>query len=797
MRNYLLLSFCCLFVPGLLVQAQAQNITTIAGTGVYGYSGDGGPATAALLEYAWYNAVDQSGNVYFTDNANHRVRKISTTGTITTIAGNGIPGFTGDGGAATAAELSGPSGVAVDVAGNVYIADVTTRRVRKINTGGIITTIAGTGIAGSAGDGGPATAAQLNTPYAVMADAAGNIYIADVGSNKIRKIDATGNITTVAGNGTAGFSGDGGPATAAKLSSPGSIALDATGKLYIADITNNRIRVVNTSGNISTMAGNGTAGYLGDGGAATAAELNQPLCVAADAAGNIYISDQWNNRIRRVDPSGTIVTIAGTGLAAYGGDGGPATAADIRQPYGIALDTTGDLYLCDKGNFRVRRINYHNHVPFFTAGVADSVIFCEDDSMAINTLLAVTDADTAQVLTWTLLSGPAHGTCTSTYSAPSTAGTVVPSGFAYTPFIGYSGRDTIKVRVDDGLSVDTILIYAIVKPLPSMAPITGPSFVCMGTADTLHDTATGGVWSASNGSIAVSSTGVITGVYYGTDTISYTHTLAGCTTSASKILSSYPVKDSISGPSAVCIGLYVNWTGIPAGGVWTASNGIALVIGGLVGGISPGIDTITYTVTNPCGTTSFQKVITVNDLIAPTVVISGTPGAFITAGQTDTLKANIYGGGGISYQYQWQLNGWDIAGATDSTYISSTLANGDSVTCIVTNGPCSAASFAWIYIVWVREGVAYTGMAGDKVYLVPNPGNTRFSIEGMTRIADATVTLELTDMVGNVVYREVRPVTNGIMDKEVELDSRVASGTYLLHIITSEGRKVVRLQVEK
>ena len=344
----------------LLAAASAQTsadptITTVAGTGETAYGGDGGAAVEAQLNFPRGVAVDGAGNFYIADTENHRIRKVDPSGVITTIAGTGRRGFGGDGALAVQAGLSSPWGVAVDGAGNLYIADVGNYRIRKVDRSGIITTIAGTGRRGFSGDGGPAVHAQLNHSARDLAvDTAGNLYIADKDNHRIRKVDRFGIITTVAGTGERNFGGDGGPATAAHLNDPGGVALDNAGNLYIADTDNQRIRKVDPSGIITTIAGSGRRGFGGDGGPATAARLHYPLNLVVDGAGNLYISDSYNSRIRKVDPSGIITTIAGTGRRGFSGDGGPAVQAQLHLPRGVALDGAGNLYIADTNNSRIR-----------------------------------------------------------------------------------------------------------------------------------------------------------------------------------------------------------------------------------------------------------------------------------------------------------------------------------------------------------------------------------------------------------------------------------------------------------
>lgn len=360
------------------------TIKTIAGTGSKGDSGDGGPAVNAQFADPRGLAVDRAGNLYISDYPSHRVRKIDSTGTIVTIAGNGTHGSTGDGGSAILAQLQNPESLAIGPGDDLYIAETSGRRVRKIDRNGMITTVAGTGESGFSGDGGPATQAKFGSPRAIAVDDAGSLYIADAVNTRIRKIDSTGKITTIAGNGTVGNKGDGGPAIAAELNNPRSIAVDRSGNLYIADSVNHRIRKVDVNGRISTIAGSGIRGFSGDGGPATRAQLAFPDGVVVDRDGNVYIGDYASHRVRKVDPNGTITTVAGAGPG-YPGDGDLATQAFLSFPKYAVLDKNGILYIADTANHRIRRVDRDGEIT--TIAGTGTGGFSGDGGFAVNAQL--------------------------------------------------------------------------------------------------------------------------------------------------------------------------------------------------------------------------------------------------------------------------------------------------------------------------------------------------------------------------------------------------------------------------
>ena len=397
------------------IDSQTGRISTIAGTGIQGYNGDGIPAATAQVNFPAHLRFDPLGNLIFSDSGNCRVRRIDSSGIITTIAGNGTCGYSGDGGPATSAALGNGYGIGYDPAGNLYITDFANNVVRMVDTAGVIHTVAGSGTAGYAGDGGPATQAQLNFPIGVQADTSGNIYIADSGNSRVRRLNKLGVITTLAGNGTNAFSGDGGPATAAAVGKPRGLAFH-NGTLYMSNGGDARIRSVNTSTNIiNTFAGSSTGfdgdgyslassqfdlpsmiifnsagklvvadtlngrirqagstmstiagGYVGDGAKATSAAFLEPEAVAFDLLNDYYIADETGNRIRKVNSlTGEISTVAGTGISGYSGDGGGATNAQLWFPAGVAVDWLGNIFISDSANNVIRRVNILGTISTF------------------------------------------------------------------------------------------------------------------------------------------------------------------------------------------------------------------------------------------------------------------------------------------------------------------------------------------------------------------------------------------------------------------------------------------------
>jgi len=664
MKHFRLLISSTLFVFGLMAnaQAQVQIVETIAGGG--SSLGDGGLAINAQFSGNYFIVLDSFGNLYISDQTANRIRMITaSTGIITTIGGTGTyPGtYSGDLGPATAAKINTPIGIAVIPNGDsVYFSDEANNRIRLINmVTGIITTIAGTGTASSTGDGGAAATATVWTPKGISVDRNKNVYFAEAGtggggtaSNKVRMISAaTGIITTVAGTAnTTGFAGDGGLAiaTACKLSGPRGVTLDAADNIYIADEGNDRIRMVSAStGIITTVAGwsptTPAGAYGGDGGSAiaTACRLNAPTDIRFDPAGNMYIADQTNNRIRSVSPAGIITTIvdaSGTGALL---DGRPATAAEIKEPLALAILPNGNYYISDYGNVRIREA-YPNHAPYFSGATRDTLNICENASApaSLSSILSTVDSDKNQTETWTLLTGsglgPFNGSVPTSTTAASNGGLVSPPGsYGYTVASGISGLDSFVIQVSDGIAIAYDTVIVVINPLPVVAPVTGGGIttVCQLATLPLGDDSTGGVWSASNAHATVNSTsGLVTGATVGTDVISYTITNACGPTRQLYTVTVNPLPNAgtITGSvSSVCTGTTIVLTDAAPGGTWTSAIGNATVVAGTVTGVTVGSETISYTTSNSCGAVSALYPLSVIALPDPTVSTTGGAAAVV------------------------------------------------------------------------------------------------------------------------------------------------------------------------
>ncbi|HSY75612.1 MAG TPA: hypothetical protein VK890_02075, partial [Bacteroidia bacterium] len=624
MKRYTYL-FALLFTF-FVFKSHAQCIFTVAGNGSQGFAGDSGPATAASLYYATGVALDPAGNIYIADQQNMVIRKVTkATGIITTIAGQaGYFGSSGDGGPASAAFLNWPSGLAY-YNGSLYIADQVNDAIRKIDLStDTITTIAGTcGTPGFSGDGNAATGALLYHPTGLTFDNKGNMFIADATNNRIREVATSGVINTVAGNGTAGYFDSVSPLLG-ELNNPTGVAVDASGNIYIADENNNRIRKVSViTLLISTIAGNGTAGYGGDGAAASGAILNNPIGITLDASGNFYIADEGNYRIRKINTAGVINTIAGNGVAGYAGDYGPATAAMLWAPWAVALDAAGNIFIPDNFNNVVREVRQCNGI-MVSITPSDSVVICRGSS---TTLTASGDSS----YTWK----PAIGLNT-TMGAYVIASPTVTTTYTVT---GKPGglKDSIIVRV---LPTPTVTINS--KPISRS--------ICAGGKDTIIATIVGAAsytWSPSISNVSTTSS-VFIGIVSPTVTTTYSLIATGpngCTTTDTITVNVSTIHVSPTS-ATICPGgidtLYASG-GLIATYKWGPSTGLSSTSGASVTVSPPG--TITYSVT---GTTSLGCKATATATItvaSPTISVTASPpticlgsGSKLTASGAATYK---------------------------------------------------------------------------------------------------------------------------------------------------------------
>jgi len=370
------------------------KVSTVAG----GYLGDKGPATSAALDGPFNTVQDKAGNYYVSDRFKHRIRKITPTGTISTIAGTGICGYNGDNIKATTAMLCYPAGLTFDSAGNLYVADSSNERVRKISAKGQISTVAGTGVYGYSGDGGPATSGALSNPFNIAFDSTGNMYFSEVTNNLVRKVDTSGNISTYAGTGAAGFSGDGGPATSATMNNPRGIGFDTSGNLYIADTMNHRVRIVSAAGTINTFAGTGQGGCSGDGGPALSAKLGATRGVTVNNS-VLYISTAGCSRVRAVDLTTNIISTFAGSSAGYDGDNNPPLSTRFDLPLNTLFDAAGNVLINDVNNGRLRKLS-GGLVTTFAGGYLGDGQKPTSAALVVPEALAIDKANNMYIADW-------------------------------------------------------------------------------------------------------------------------------------------------------------------------------------------------------------------------------------------------------------------------------------------------------------------------------------------------------------------------------------------------------------
>jgi len=680
----------------------AQVITTVAGSGSAGFSGDGGPATSAQFNNLISVAVDAAGNMYVADFNNHRLRKVdAVTGMVTTIAGTGTAGFSGDGGPAINALINNPSDVFVDAAGNIYFVDSQNFRVRKIDgVTGVISTVAGNGTASYAGETILAVNAGLHYPNGITVGN-NNLYISLFSKQRICKVDlATGILSTIAGTGANGFGGDGGPAINASFSFPAGLSVSLAGEVFVADYNNNRIRKIDAAGTITTVAGNGTAAFSGDGALATNASINLPTGVAVDAAGNIFIADRNNVRIRKViASSGIITTVAGSGNYGFSGDGGAATSPCVKlaDPHKVRLDPAGNMFISDQSNNRIRKVDLSSTAPGTpTISISASpTTVCSGSPVIFSS--AITNGGANPVYQWKK-NGIATGANNPSYSSSTlNNGDIITCELTAT-----SGCGPLTVMSN----AITITVNATV--VPGVTISTGTTSICQGNAVSFTAVpANGGAapfyqWQVNGNNVGTNSP------VYTNNTLSNRDIVRCVLTSNANCASSPVSSNSISinvspmvtpavsitaSAVTICSGSTVSFTAVPTNsGItvsyqWKINNNNAGTNNPVFTSSSlQDNDIVTCSIiadpTLSCLTTSNAVsnsiTIKVSTAQAPAVSIVAsdnsicpkTPVTFTATPQNE----------GSAPSYTWKLNG-NITGTNNTVYTNSNLSNGDQVSC--------------------------------------------------------------------------------------------------------------------
>jgi len=609
--------------------AYAQRITvTIAGSGTAGYSGDGGWGKYAMINSPYDVCADAAQNVYFTDTANGRIRMVSAkNGLISTIAGGGVS--SAEGILATYAALS-PTNMCIDAAGNLYVV-ASSNKVRRIDAvTHIITTVAGTGVAGFSGDGGPAISATFNGICGICIDASGNLYLVDQGNYCIRKVAAgTGLVTTIAGTpGVGGFTGDGGPAIAATLSTPTAITVNPAGDVFVADQSgylgfNAQLRKIDAGTGIITTIAGGTTGGAIFGVPLMSTWLADVTGLCIDRHGNFFCNEV-SCSCRRLDMStDSSYAVGGDFYTESYSDNLNSTLSYMDNPYGICVDAMENLYVADNFNNRIRKLIQVTSTPTFAYGQGAYLATCPGATVVFDSMLTITDLEAGQTETFTVISAPTHGTLSGFPATAVSNGTVSitrPSGLSYTAST-YVGSDSFQVQVSDGGLADTFTIYVV----SGTSSITGVSTMCTGTTVALSNDDATGAWTTSNSNATISADGVITATTAGTDTALYTVTNT-CGTVAAELsltINTVPDAGAITSTTAnICKGSSLVLADVVAGGTWHASNANVSISGtGALSALSVGADTVFYTVTNSCGNNSASEVITVTPCDATGVAL--------------------------------------------------------------------------------------------------------------------------------------------------------------------------------
>ena len=674
----------------------AQIITTVVGTGIAGYSGDNSSAMLCQIGYGTAGPFDSYGNMYICDGSNHCIRKVSINGIITTIAGTGIAGYNGDNILAINAQINAPNFIAIDYNNNIYISDNGNHRIRKIYyASGIITTIAGTGIVGYNGD-------NIYGPQQISFDGSGNLIFADLLNYRVRKINFTnGIISTIAGTGVVGYNGDNIPANTASIHNVYGLAVDASDNIYLADGGNSRVRKIDNNGIITTIAGTGVPGNSGNNVLATSAQLGSPFALTLDLNNNLFIADNGVHTVRKVNLSTNIITtIAGTGVAGYSGDNSLSTSAQLYHPLGVSCDVCGNVYIADNSNARVRKVWLGTTtIPSSSITVSPNDTVCAGVTVTFTATPA--NAGTAPTYQWLKNSIVIVGATNTTYS--------------YIPNDGDSVQCIVVSSVPcAGPALSNAIHLTISNPTqPTISIVANPTgAICSGTSVTYMAMITNGGTTPNyqwfkNGTIVGTSSNTYTYTPNNNDSIRCVLTSSiACTTPVSSNMVNMTVNPivtpimsiSASPTGAVCAGASVTYTAtITNGGTTPAYQWQK-------NGLNVGTNSATYTYTPAngdqikciltssiaCATLVSSNTInmTVNPTVTPTIAITANPTGAVCSGTSVTYSAAITNGGTTPI-YQWIKNGSNV-GTNSSTY-TYIPNNGDSVRCMLTsNATCAS-----------------------------------------------------------------------------------------------------------
>ena len=782
----------------------AQNITvTWAGIDAGGYNGDGMAGYLTEISNPSDICMDAAQNLYFVDQANFLVRKVSAkTGVVTTIAGGGS--FTDDGIPATDASLDSLSYMCIDAAGNIYISTVDQIRVINVFTGNI-NTIAGTGVAGFSGDGGAATAARLNSPKGLCIDASNNIYIVDQGNNRVRKIAAaTGIISTIAGTGISGYYGDGGPATAAKLSFSNAICVSSVGDVYFSDqgssasLSGNFIRKISAAtGIISNFTGIPGGGYAsGDGGPASAASVGWVYGLCFDGGcNNLYLCDV-SCACRKINmSSGIINTVAGSDSEdGYNGDGFNSLLALFNWPHGLCVSAADDIYIADSYNNRFRRVIRLTNTPAFAYGKGQTIYPCPGTSLDVSSMLPITNLTAGEIETWSVLIAPSHGSLVGFPYAAASNGTdsiKTPAGLGYTAAASYTGADSFTVKVSNGTLSDIITIYAMVNPTgPLSIAASASGSLCTGQSVDYTGSIDAGIWTTSNtnasfdSSVSAGGSNTMLVNSVGLDTVYYI--FSGACASAVVTINAVPATGTLSGPASICLGATGIFSVSVTGGEWYTQSSNATVgsVGALTGdivGSTVGTDSVIYLVTNAAGCYAYVSAFVNVAPLPDPGVISGTNTEY--AGNTTTLTNTVTGG-------IWSSSNPAISTVSGAGDVYGVAPGVDSIIYSVTNACGTANTYFSFTVSDATTGINSTSVGADKLVVMPNPARDNFTVTFSSPV-DEQVTIVVTDITG----AKLKTIT-GVTNQPIDASLHVAAGVYLLNAATVHGNMSGKILIE-